>query len=170
MNYYPTTVAPNRLSSLPEGLAGVRETLAIMVKVVRANKADVGLRTVAQQLVRGCADKDYRCYVTRLHTFVRDKIQYVGDVRGIETLQTPQQTLRIGSGDCDDKAIVLATLLESIGFATRFAAIGVRGGDYSHVLPEVRLGKGFVSLETIVPTATLGWFPPDATRVMRAHV
>ena len=80
------------------------------------------------------------------------------------------QTLKLGQGDCDDKATLLNALAASIGFSTRFCAIGVRGGDFSHVMAQMRLGSGWINAETIVPGIPLGWFPPDATCTMLAHV
>jgi transglutaminase-like putative cysteine protease len=95
----------------------------------------------------------------------------------VETLQTPKELLRTKQGDCDDKATLLATMLQTIGFPTRFCAVGVREGPYSHVLVEAKAPghpkadrNGWVALETILPGVEPGWFPPDATRKMVAHV
>jgi hypothetical protein len=141
-----------------------------MVRLAKQYRTDVSVRQLAQQVVHSCAPKDYGCEVTQLQHFVRDQIRYVRDVRDVETIQTPRRTLEVQGGDCDDKALVLSALLESIGFRTRFEAIGVRGGDYSHVLTAVQLGRGWIPLETILPNVEPGWFPPDQTRLMVAHV
>jgi len=141
-----------------------------MVSLVSKYKTDMVVRTLALDLTQHCGEKDRRCDLLALHSFVRDRIKYQYDVDGVETLQTPVQTLRLAQGDCDDKATLLNALAASVGFATRFCAIGVRGGDFSHVMAQVRLGAGWVNAETIVPGASLGWFPPDATCTMLAHV
>lgn len=162
--------ATGTLISVPGGIAGVQRTLALMVDLVRTFKTDVNVNAFAVQLVHGCAPKDKRCELDTLQRFVRDQIRYVNDIDGVETLRTPIQTLKLQAGDCDDKAVLLAALAATIGFATRFCAIGVRGGDFSHVMAQARLGAGWINAETIVPGAELGWFPTDATSVMLAHV
>ncbi len=95
-------------------------------------------------------------------------------MRTAELIQTPEKTLSEKSGDCDDKSILLATLAETIGFSARFHAVGVRGEGYSHVFTELLIPtKGWVSAETIPignEKAALGWFPPDITSHMVAHI
>lgn len=174
---------PYRLGSIPTGEAGVAATLQIMVRMVLDYRANPVVRVTAQTLVKDCPSRDAVCQVTALQAFVRDNIKYLPDVRDVETIQTPDYTLKQASGDCDDQSVLLAALNESIGRQTRFLAIAVRGGDFSHVSSQVMLGTRWVNLETIVPTLAqawngfpagaptpIGWFPPDATRVMPARV
>src|SRR5262249_14012935 len=101
---------------------------------------------------------------------VRDQVRYTHDIDGVETVQTPIYTLRELAGDCDDKAVLLNALAASIGYPTRFCAIGTEGDSFSHVMAQAKLGGGFVNMGTIVPGVKLGWFPPDATCAMVAHV
>lgn len=169
----------NRLTSflgtIPSGVNGVRATLKIMVMVAR-KATTLPVRVTAQRLVQSCPEKDWWCEANTLQTFVRDSIRYVRDIRDTETIQFPEQTLSLQSGDCDDKALLLAALAESIGFSSRFCAIGVNGEGYSHVLTQLLIpGHGWTSAETIPiddqgGKAVLGWFPPDATCMMLAHV
>lgn len=165
---------PQRLAALPEGVDGIRVTLRYMVKYAREYKKDVGIGTLARQLLEkipGSANsKNYREFARALQHFVRDQIRYVPDIHETETLQTPARTLQIRTGDCDDKATLLAALLGSIGFATRFVAIGLKGGPYTHVLCEVKLGKDWIPCETIVDGKEIGWFPEGVTRWMPAHI
>ena len=181
---------PDRASriAIPGGLAGVRRTLRLMVDVSSTFKTDLHVRTLAVNLVGGrvvtlsngqqiryplCRPKDYRGELRSLHAFVRDCIRYVRDVEGVETLQTPVQTLNVLAGDCDDKAMLFCSLAGAIGFQTRFAAIGVREQPFSHVMAQALLEDvgEFVNAETILtdPPVELGWEPPDATCVMYAH-
>lgn len=162
--------ATGTLLSIPGGNAGVRTTLAMMVQLARTYKADLNIRTLAVELVQPCPPRDRRAELSTLQTFVRDQIRYVGDIDNIETLQTPIQTLKLSAGDCDDKATLLSSLAGAIGFPTRFCAIGVKGEPFSHVMAQAMLGAGWVNCETIIPGAEVGWFPPDATSVMLAHV
>lgn len=178
-----------RRFSIPGGLGGVRRTLRLMVDVASTFKTDLHVRTLAVCLVGGrvvtlpngtqaryplCRPKDYRGELTCLHAFVRDHVRYVRDVEGVETLQTPVQTLNVLAGDCDDKSMLFAALAGAIGFQTRFAAIGVRDQDFSHVMAQALLERPdpvYINAETILtdPPVELGWEPPDVTSVMYAH-
>ena len=179
------TVYPSSFGSIPSGLPGVKATLKAMVGIVRNSlnpktpervAALTILRTTAQSIVQHCPEKDFHCEANALQTFVRDSIRYTRDMRTAETLQTPDVTLKLRSGDCDDKSMLLATLAETVGFHTRFCAVGVRGENFSHVSAQLLVpGSGWINAEAIpidsVGTkAPLGWFPPDATCLMLAHV
>lgn len=193
MDYYSGSVAPAQLADLPttdNGLDAVRSTLRNMVAITRKYKRDAGTINVARTVLRACGIPDVRsakaATIACLQGWVRDSIIYVPDPRDVEMLQTPPQTLSIGTGDCDDKAILTATLLETIGFDTRFMAVGglgaewADGGDawcsgdnppYSHVLAQVRMGADtWLCLETIVAGAAPGWCPPGIAVLMVAHV
>ena len=58
-------------------------------------------------------------YVKNTVTYVSDDIQYGGDY-----VATPQQTLKSKKGDCDDQAILTASLLSSVGIKNRMLLIG----------------------------------------------
>ena len=176
------------MTSIPEGIDGVRATLRHMVSVTRSFlKPPVGhgakvqdlllVRVTAQQIVQGCAEKDYYCEAECLQRFVRDNIRYVQDMLCAETLQTPDKTLRLCSGDCDDKALLYCALANCIGYETRFCANGVDDTDeFSHVSAQVLVpGTGWVNAETIPiddrgTKANFGWFPPECTCLMLAHI
>ena len=146
------------LSNIPEGAAGIKVTLKAMSNLVKAYKSALAIRTLSVQIVSGFAQKDYKGEVQALQQWVRDRIRYVKDVRDVETLQTPEVTLRVRSGDCDDKSTLLASLLESIGHETRFIAIGFQPGEFDHVYVESRIGAIWVPLETTEPV-NMGWQP-----------
>lgn len=193
MDYYSGGNEPSQLSSLPVtdgGLDAVRATLRNMVAIVRKYKSDAGTINAARQILTTAGIRDVRAAKSQTiaaeQAWVRDNIAYVPDPRDVEMLQTPPQSLSIGTGDCDDKAILLATLLETLGFTTRFMAVGgygeewADGGDewcggaeppYSHVLAQVRMGSNtWLCLETIVSDAVPGWCPPGIAVLMVAHV
>lgn len=138
-----------------------------MRSLVRSGKKTLSVRTAALDIVKGLAQKDYEGELRRIHAWVRDHIRYVHDVNGVETIQTPEQTLHLKQGDCDDKSILVAALLEAIGFSTRFVAIGFKPRCYSHVLVEARLDGHWIPVETTEPVA-LGWQPlGTAARLVR---
>lgn len=157
--------------SIPEGEAGIRETLKQMVKITKQFRSDVALRQLASTLFREAqlAQGDFWGEVVTLHAFVRDSIRYMGDVHDIETLQTPQVTLQIEAGDCDDKCMLLGSLLECCNHQARFLAVGLRGQGFSHVLTETKFKNRWITLETC-RNVKAGWQPQNITTRMYAHV
>jgi transglutaminase-like putative cysteine protease len=171
MSFYPQP-RPSTLGLIPSGPAGIRITLRKMVDLTRQYRKDPGIRQLASQLVRDLPQYDTLGEIKALHAFVRDSIRYTNDIRNVELLQTPQATLEMGVGDCDDKSTLLGSLLESIGRPARYVAIALKPStDYSHVLVETRFGnKGkWLPLETIRPVE-VGWWPPGVSKQMIAHV
>lgn len=107
--------------------------------------------------------RKYMRELVALHAFVRDKIRYVRDPVGVEMVQTPERTLEVGTGDCDDKSTLLAALLESTGHPARFTVVAFNGNPFSHVLVESKVGSNrWIPAETIIPKP-LGWFPSGVT-------
>lgn len=151
---------------IPTGAAGTRQTLEIMKRLTLAGKKSPVVRQLAVSLTQGLHQKDFYGEITALFRFVRDRIRYIKDVRNVETLHTPEMVLSNRQGDCDDKALLLASLLESIGFRTRFVAVGFRANEYSHVYTEVfynahspdKLRGPWLPLET-TENVDIGWSP-----------
>lgn len=149
-----------KLMGIPAGRDGTFATLKLMRGLVRKYKADLSIRLLAQKITRKLPEKNYTLEAVYIHAFVRDKIRYVKDVNGIETLQTPVNTIKIGSGDCDDKSILVASLLESIGHPTRFIACGFLPDTFSHVFVQTKIGTKWIGVET-TEKWPLGRFPPN---------
>ena len=157
------------LRALPPGAAGTRATLEYMRQLVRRYKKSLPIRQLAFAIidnVRG--HKNFSAQVRAIHRWVQSNIQYVKDIRGVETLATPTKTLEFGKGDCDDQAVLLASLLESIGHPTRFVAIKLKTfGPYVHVFTETKIGPRWYPLET-TELWPAGMGPPKfAARLVR---
>jgi len=131
-----------------------------MRQLVNAGKKSPVVRQLAVSLTKGLIQKDWDSEVNTLYKFVRDRIRYVRDINGVETLHTPEKILENAAGDCDDKSILLASLLESLGYRTRLVAVGFRKNSFSHVYPEVLHNNNWVSLETTEPV-DMGWKPKN---------
>lgn len=137
------------LQSIPEGDAGTRATLRIMRDVTRAWRIAPDVRQLAKEITQSCEPKAFGCNARALHAWVRDNIKYLPDVADVETIQTPDLTLRDRVGDCDDQAVLLASLLQSIGHPVRFVAVGmVDNAPCSHVYVETRVGGYWLAAET----------------------
>lgn len=100
---------------------------------------------------------------------MQTQIRYVMDPDGMEFLHPADWVLMIGAGDCDDKSILLAALLLSIGHTPRFKAIAEGYADdgsgpaFSHVwVQDSWPGSAWVDLETTEPLPWGKAVPLDA--------
>jgi len=78
---------------------------------------DSMVRELAVKLARRFPAGDFK-QARRVYEFVRDEIHYVPDPLSMEEVQSCETTLKLLSGDCDDKAVLLASLLGAISFET----------------------------------------------------
>ncbi|WP_407357040.1 transglutaminase family protein [Methanolobus sp. WCC5] len=80
---------------------------------------DLELRKMAAESAKRYPG-EYNIYqVCSLFDDTKEKIQYISDPRGKDLWSPPGDTLAVGAGDCDDYAILLASLIESIGGTSR---------------------------------------------------
>lgn len=150
-----------RLVDIPNGAAGVFTTAAAMRQLINAYKTDIEIRTTAANLVFLTPEKNDLAEVEALFNFVRDNIRYLKDVYAVETLTTPDRTLQLGYGDCDDQVVLLGSLLESIGYPTKIVLTGYGDpGIFEHVYLQTLIQNQWVDMD---PTEQipLGFAPPD---------
>lgn len=150
--------------TIPNGPAGTAATLSAMRDLVMQALKDPQqlIREKALSLTRSLTARDWVAQATVLQEFVRDTIKYQRDPEPFELVQTPSKTLQYQAGDCDDQATLLAALLVSLGHPTRFVAIGLNGGPFSHVLCETLIGERWIAAETIIDRP-FGWYPSNVT-------
>ena len=139
-----------------------------MCQLTKKGKKDPLIRELALRIVNHLPPKKWGAEVMAIRDFVRDHIRFTRDIRGVETLQTPKNTLRLRAGDCDDMAILTASLLEAIHHPTRFMAVGFSPANYCHVFPETKIGGRWVSVET-TENVNLGWYPKGVKSAMVRH-
>jgi len=151
---------PTQLMGLPPGAHGVRRTLEIMAGLIDHFKTDIIIREKALSLVARLSPKNFDGEIRALFNFVKNNIRYVRDIAGVETVSWPTKTLEYKQGDCDDKVVLLGSLLEAIGFKTRLVAIGPRAGVYTHVYIQAYHDGEWISLET-TENVEAGWEPPE---------
>jgi hypothetical protein len=108
------------------------------------------LRAKAHQIVfelARCQPRDRLCHCIAIARWVQDNITYVNE--GIETFQSPVETLTSRYGDCDDFTTLIASLVESIGIPCQLVALEW-DGEYRHIFPRAvlsGLGPGGTPLE-----------------------
>jgi transglutaminase-like putative cysteine protease len=163
--YHPTpTDMRGQMVPLPEGDAGIFKSLRQMRKFVTQGRCDPRIIESARNIVFMCAAKDTLAEINTLFCFVRDRVRYVSDVLDTETISPAWYTLHVRSGDCDDKSILLASLLEAIGIQTRFIVTGYgEEREYAHVHVAACLPDGaMIELDATEPNG-MGWSAPDPT-------
>src|SRR3989344_1895481 len=70
----------------------------------------------------GCGEHT-TCQARALFYFVRDRFTSVSDPYAYEYVKTAKESLTAQGGDCDDASILLASLLQAVGFRTRFVFV-----------------------------------------------
>lgn len=152
--------------SVPEGDAGIRATVQQMENLVYGAKGvkSWAVRQAAIQAVRGVERGQNE--IDSVFNFVADNIEFRGEYS--ETLQSPEATLRLGAGDCDDQSTLIASLLASLGFETRFNTVAMRDDpeEFSHVFAEVldKQTRQWIPLDTTVQGSYPGWRPDNVAR------
>lgn len=156
----PTPFFTATLQRAPGGLAGNFHTIKLMRAAVNAAKVDPVMIQKAIDIIYLQPQMNEDAEVSALFEYVRDRIRYVRDVVGIETLADPRMTMLRMVGDCDDQSALLATLLECVGYPTRFVMAGYHSRDFEHVYVQALAREEWVSMD---PTERypLGWEPPD---------
>lgn len=149
-----------QLSGIPSGVAGTRQTLKIMARLVKDYRTNPTIRNVAADMVQHLPGMSFHGEAKTLFDWVQRNVRYLQDVNDVETIQAPDVTLQDRRGDCDDQATLLAALLESIGHPVRFVAIGYTNpSEFDHVFVETRIGDTWEGCDTTVPEAYFGWSP-----------
>lgn len=160
--HHAETATTYDVYTLKGGSAGIMQTARLMRELVGVYKMDPVIRNLALGLVQFLNEKEDFAEISAIFHFVRDQIRYVRDIYGVETLATPVKTLEIGQGDCDDKAVLLASLLESIGYRTEFKLTGYHGKDFEHVYVYACGATIELHLDPTEPEE-MGWEAPNPT-------
>lgn len=158
----PTPTLEGRVVHIPNGPAGVSATLRAMRDLVNRCKTSLRIRQAATGIAFLTPEKDYAAAAEAIFNFVRDHVRYIRDVNGVETLQSPDITLQLQLGDCDDQTTLLASMLESIGYPTRFVVAGYSGDQFDHVYLQAWINDHWVDMDATEPHP-MGWAAPTPT-------
>ena len=166
----PLEPRTDTLRGIPDGIGGVRATLAAMRQAAIQASVTLEIRSLAESIVENVPPKDFKGELEAIQDWVRTNIRYTRDPLYAETLKLPHALLEARQGDCDDQATLVAALSLSIGFKPRFVAIGTEQyGSFDHVYTEVKLGTQWVSVETTEPVS-VGWRPDGVKARFEFHI
>jgi len=79
---------------------------------------DLTLRTKSSNIASNCESGNKECQLNLIYRYVVDNNSYYSDPRTQELIQSPQETINIKGGDCEDLTILLISLLENLGIKT----------------------------------------------------
>jgi transglutaminase-like putative cysteine protease len=157
---------PNYSEYIPDGDAGVSATISHMKSLLHAPQGirSLTVRAAVADAVRG-VERGQR-EIDAVFYWVKNNIEFRGEYG--ETLQSPEATINLGLGDCDDQAVLSAAMLNSLGYETRFKTVALRDSpeELSHVYVEVRDKQSgdWIALDPTVEQAYPGWEPDSIAR------
>jgi hypothetical protein len=166
---------PVQFQTLSGGFQGTDQTVALMQQYAMGQwgSRSPRIRALALNIVTnaGVPEKDYVGEMVAIHNYVRDNIRYTRDVNGQETLLPPEElAFNSKAGDCDDKSMLEAALLGSIGIGSRFVTIGVTPDRMSHVYLQGKPQDVWISLDPIMKNKPAGWeVPASAVKVRKIY-
>jgi hypothetical protein len=153
------------MGSLPGGRETIPATMMEMWKKIADPDSQMAVYTTARHLVKNIPQKALMMEAQALFNFAQKNIRYTRDPYQIEALQTPAATLQLKTGDCDDKTILLAALLLSIGIPVKLIVGGWTKGRYSHVWLRAGIRNCWVSMDATEPHP-MGWEPHMPSRMI----
>jgi len=129
-------------TGLPSGIFGNLKTIDVMKKVARERAGHPLVQTLARAILLSynVDSQNYADEALAIGDYVKNKVRYVRDPDGIEQLSDPitmidQIKRGTAMGDCDDMALLIGTLLLSVGGVPYFRAIRYKGdsGPFNHI-------------------------------------
>jgi len=168
----PTLSPSVRSQRIPSGDGGAFATVREMSRLIDHGRKRPDVLKAASQILRGVDWRDRRRVVETLWRFVRDRVDYRRDPRGVELVRSAEVTLSGMAGDCDCQSVLLGSLLASVDAAPLSIVLTRVGSSpkYGHVLiaaqipgpdgPDGEPGEDeWTPLETIVPGLSMGSLP-----------
>ena len=124
---------------------GPRTTITEMVRALNGPRGErsVLVRSFTESVVRGLQPKDYLSEILAIRYAVSDKTRYLNDPATTEWVKDPERIVEeinaTGTAliDCDEYALLIATMLRQVGRQARYVTVGFGlGGAHTHVFAE----------------------------------
>lgn len=110
------------------------------------NSSDPGVVKTAEKIAERYPG-DYNIYqVCALFDFVSGTVEYMSDPEDVEVWQTPAETLELCTGDCEDYAILMASLIGASGGNARMYLTD------DHAFAAVYVGNNTASIDEAIRT------------------
>jgi|GEM_PF-1952337 len=119
---------------------------------------------IVRNLAVSIVSPDAESPLISLHRYVHWGVKYVDDPRGEEYIATPCETILTGGGDCEDHAILFASMLESVGIDAKM--VWLKG---VHTLVGIETGGEIAEgIEMIQGCENPLWLDHGGTRLLLA--
>jgi hypothetical protein len=131
----------------------IEDRVGLILDEIESGKIDPYIHLLLGEILQNVEIRNYGAEISAIFEFVRNNVRYTRDVWNLETFQKPRRSVETGKGDCDDQAIILATLLQVAGYPVRLKLIGL-GQELEHIY--VLVGSP--------PQGATKWIPLDPSR------
>lgn len=141
---------------VPDGKIGNVKVALNMVRLVRESVLfDEGLERWLKQRLVEAKDNSYT-NPTDLFKFIFDlvhkNVAYIEDIAGnTESIKDARRTLEDGFGDCDDQAVLVATLLAMLGYEPSFILASTDPTIFQHVYTILNVDGKRYAFDTTLP-------------------
>lgn len=139
---------------LAGGDRGTRQTLDAMAVLVRDAATRPDVRTAAIRVIIRSGQPSPLLMLGRLFRYLETVVEFKADPKGQELIRHPSQLLAeitaagVALGDCDDRAILGASMLRVVGLPVAFVVIGRDPwADMEHVYIAARVGGRWIPLD-----------------------
>jgi hypothetical protein len=140
----------------------IETRIATIQELIHKSVQDPQMRKLALQITSQCGERDKVCEARAVYDYIKKRVRYTGDigpikhpdgsVEGIDLYQSARRTLEFGGGDCDDQAILGATLLALNGHSPVLRVVkSKRAPDWEHIFTGSNLDGKFVAIDTTLP-------------------
>lgn len=165
----------NSVYKLQVKYPGMDAVVNLIKEIIKVYRGSEDIRNTALRITNGIRNdsrtgnpdrRNYDAIAKAIYDWIVKEVHYVRDQHGIERIQTPDATLRLLTGDCDDMVIMAGALLESLGVPTRIKLLG-KDRQFTHIYLEYQSDGEWKSFD---PTLALypGYkFPVDSYKAQK---
>ena len=117
------------------------DRVELIAKNIQTGRIDARIHTfAAMALAQRCGDRwcvsprDWAGEVQQIGSAIQNSERYTLDTYNIDTYRTPQRTLQMALGDCDDMAALGGAVLQAVGYPIMIKVIQMNGqADFHHI-------------------------------------
>ncbi len=133
----------------------IKEEMRYLRSLVSDYRERPQIRNLAVKIVQDAGNiaRDKKAQALAIASWVQQNILYIHELP--ERFQTPDETLRLKAGDCDDFTTLIGAMLESVGIPSVLVVMCIDGLD-SHIFPAAIMKDG-------------AFLPLDATMTVSVH-
>jgi len=146
-------------------------TIAYLTNYVKQFRKNELIRNEVENILKFVPEKNWIAEIEAIFEYVKSYVRYTRDIYKVETVKTPLRHIidiknnGLSFGDCDDIALLLATLLNSAGYKCRFVLLqspNNKANTFNHILVSVLLPKEnkWVYLDATEKDKPIGYIPP----------